>query len=148
MNYSINNIAKSLAAYLNGKLTATFYEDPIQQGASMPCCFLQQRSAKIEKRMDNRWLRTIQLDLTYLEDYNLTDLQTKYQAAAEVLDYCLETFPYLDGNQSTLLRTYNRDWSIDLDALHYKFELRVWVQEEEVIHAMQSLEQNEVINDV
>ena len=58
-------------------------------------------------------LRTIGLDLTYLEDYNLPNMQQLYEAAAEALDQVLETFPYSDGGPSTLLRTYDREWKID-----------------------------------
>ena len=64
--------------------------------------------------------------MTYLDDYNLPDLQERYQTAAETLDLVMETFPYNDGtNEGTvLIRTYDRDWRIDLDAMHYKFEIK------------------------
>ena len=60
-----------------------------------------------------------------MEDYNLPDLQQRYLAMAEALDLSMEIFPYTDGSGegSVLLRTYDRKWNIDLDALHYKFEL-------------------------
>ena len=147
MNSSIKDIADSLASHLSAKFPgATFYEDPNQQKTSLPCFFLQQRNAKIKKLLDGRYLRTISLDLTYLEDYNLPDLQKRYEAVAEDLDICMETFPYLSGQESTLLRAYDRSWSIDLDAMHYKFEIRVFVTLEEAFIPMESLEQNEVIN--
>ena len=144
MNFTISNIASSLAAYLSPLMTGvTFYEDPRQQGITCPCMFLQARgSSTIEKELSGRYLRTIRLDLTYLVDYNLPDLQTKYQAAAEILDENLETFPYIDGNKSTLIRTYNREWKIDLDALHYNFELRVHVSPSESGTPMRTLDQD------
>ena len=134
MNFTITTVARSLADYLAPVLPGvTFYEDPNQQDSAMPCAFLQQRYAYLELRTGGRWLRRIGLDLTYLEDYNLTDL-------------VLETFPYTDGADTTLLRTYDREWRIDADALHYKFELRVFVFLPEAFNPMERMDyQEEVI---
>lgn len=130
MNFTISTIAQSLAAYLAPTFPGvTFYEDPNQQGTQTPCMFLQQRYSYPKLQQGGRWLRQIGLDLTYLVDYNLPNMQQLYQAAAESLDLVMETFPYTDGitEGSTLLRTYEREWRIDLDGMHYKFELQVWV---------------------
>lgn len=129
MKFTISTIAKSLAGYLAPSFPGvTFYEDPNQQDSKPPMMFLQQRYAHIEPRRNNGYyLRRIGLDLTYLVDYNLPNLQQLYQQAAETLDLLMETFPYSDGTDAALLRTCDREWRIDLDALHYKFELRVWV---------------------
>lgn len=140
MNFTIQTVARSLADYLSPLLPGvTFYEDPNQQGSAMPCAFLQQRYAYLELRTGGRWYRRIGLDLTCLEDYNLPDLQRRYQRAAEALDLALETFPYSDGEATTLLRTYDREWRIDDDALHYKFELRAFVSLPEAFAAMEHL---------
>lgn len=130
MNFTISTIAQSLAAYLAPSFPGvTFYENPNQQGTDAPCMFLQQRYSYIKVKTSNRFLRTIGLDLTYLEDYNLPNMQQLYQTAAESLDEVMETFPYTDGTteETELLRTYEREWRIDLDGMHYKFELQVWV---------------------
>lgn len=142
MNFTITTVARSLADYLAPVLPGvTFYEDPNQQDSAMPCAFLQQRYARMEKRTGGQWLRTIGLDLTYLEDYNLVDLQRRYQSAAEVLDMVLDTFPYSDGESTAVLRAYDREWRIDADALHYKFELRVTVSIPEDAELMQAIEE-------
>ena len=129
MTFTLSAVARSLAEALAPVLPGVaFYEDPNQQDSQMPCAFLQQRYAYMELRPGKRWLRRIGLDLTYLEDYHRPDLQRRYQAAAaEALDLVLETFPYSDGTASTLLRAYEREWRIDAGALHYKFELKLWV---------------------
>lgn len=149
MNFTISTIAKSLADYLAPSFPGvTFYEDPNQQGSKAPMLFLQQRYAYVEPRRNNGYyLRRIGLDLTYLVDYNLPDLQQQYQQAAEQLDLLLETFPYSDGTDSTLLRTYDREWRIDLDALHYKFELQVWVTIPETAVKMQTMDYDEDLKD-
>ncbi len=127
MNFTVTTIAKSLADYIAPMFPGVqFNEDPAQQETEPPCMFLQQRYSYLEHRTGGRWLRTIGLDLTYLLDYNLTDMQRQYEAAAEALDLIMETFPYNDGESegSALIRTYDREWRVDLDAMHYKFEIR------------------------
>lgn len=140
MRFTISTLAASLAAYLADAFPGTaFYEDPNQQGTKCPCLFLQSRYATIAPAMHGRLYRVIGLDLTYLEDYNLPDLQTRYQAAAETLDYMMDAFSYTDGTDTTVLRTYDKEWRIDLDALHYKFELRVFVEPEDDAVLMETL---------
>lgn len=127
MNLTVSTLARSLADYLAPVLPGVaMYEDPNQQGSQPPCMFLQTRYNRLKLEMGGYWLRTLGLDLTYLLDYNLPDLQRQYQATAEALDLVMETFPYSDGSGEgrALLRTYDREWTVDLDAMHYKFELR------------------------
>ena len=147
MNFTISTIAKSLADYLTPLFPGvTFYEDPNQQDSKPPMMFLQQRYAHIEPRRNNGYyLRRIGLDLTYLLDYNLPNMQQLYQQAAERLDLLMETFPYSDGTDTILLRTYDREWRIDLDALHYKFELQVFVEIQETAVKMETMDYNEEV---
>ena len=148
MNFTISTLAQSLAAYRAPTLPGvTMYEDPNQQGTEPPCMFLQQRYSYTKLRQNGRFLRQIGLDLTYLEDYNLPNLQELYLQAAEALDQVMETFPYTDGTSegTTLLRTYNREWQIDLDAMHYKFELQVWVEIPETENLMETMTYTEEV---
>ena len=129
MTFTMSSLSRSLADYLAPiLLNVEFYEDPNQQDTVCPCMFLQQRYSKISLKQAGRFLRTIGVDLTYLEDYNLPNLQRLYEGVSEKLDLCLETFTYTVGEDSTLLRAYERNAKIDLDALHYNFELRIWVK--------------------
>lgn len=48
---------------------------------------------------------------------------------------------------SMLLRTYEREWNIDWNSLHYRFELQVWTQIPEPMLPMQSMEYREEIRD-
>ena len=150
MNFTISTISQSLADYLASTFPGvTFYENPNQQGTQTPCMFLQQRYSYIKVKTAGRFLRQIGLDLTYLEDYNLPNMQQLYEAAAESLDEVMEAFPYSDGTTegTALLRTYNREWRIDLDAMHYKFEIQVWVEVQDTGTPMGSMSlQEEIIN--
>lgn len=146
MNFTVSTIAASLAAYLSPLFPGvTFYENPNQQGTNPPCMFLQQRYSFIKRRTSGQWLRTIGLDITYLEDYNLPNMQKLYQAAAETLEIAMDAFPYSDGTSTTTVLTYDRDSRIDLDAMHYKFELRVIVELPETETPMQTMTYNEEV---
>lgn len=149
MKFSTAQLAQSLADYLAPYFPGVhFYEDPNQQGSKPPCMFLQQRGGEIKLRQAGRWLRTIRLDLVYLEQFNRPDLQQLYNAAAETLDEVMELFPYVREGERALLRTYNRDYTVEPDALHYKFDLQVWVKRQnplwpdEPVPYMQHLAQN------
>lgn len=52
----------------------------------------------------------------------------------------MEKFPYSDGTESALVRTYERKWDIDLTELHYQFELRVRVKPADDSVKMQRIE--------
>ena len=146
MNFTVSTIAASLAAYLSPLFPGvTFYENPNQQGTNPPCMFLQQRYSYMKRRTSGQWLRTIGLDLTYLEDYNLPNMQQLYQAAPETLEIAMDAFPYSDGTSTTTVLTYDRDSRIDLDAMHYKFELRVIVELPETETPMQTMTYNEEV---
>lgn len=127
MNFTINTIAQSLASYLEPFFKGvTFYQNPNQQGTSLPCLFLQQRYSYTEKETGGFFLRRIGLDLVYLTKMNLPNLQELFQNVAEILDLNMDVFPYSDGSSetTTLIRTYNREWRIELNTLHYKFEIQ------------------------
>ena len=150
MNFTVSTISKSLADYLAPSFPGvTFYEDPNQQGSKPPMMFLQSRTNRLELETGGYWRRIMGLDLVYLLEYNLPNLQRLYQAAGETLDLLMETFPYSDGTTdgTVLLRTYDREWNIDLDELHYRFEIRERVSIPQEYAKMQTMDYNEDIKD-
>ena len=150
MNLTVSTISKSLADYLAPSFPGvTFYEDPNQQDSKPPMMFLQTRTNRLDHETGGYWIRTLGVDLVYLLEYNLPNLQQLYQSAGETLDLLMETFPYSDGTTegTVLLRTYDREWNIDLDELHYKFELRERVSIPETAVKMQTMDYNEDLKD-
>lgn len=148
MNLTVSTISKSLADYLAPSFPGvTFYEDPNQQGSKPPMMFLQTRTNRLTLETGGYWLRTLGVDLVYLLEYNLPNLQQLYQAAGEQLDLVMDTFPYSDGTTegTVLLRTYDREWNIDLDELHYRFELRERVSVPQEYVKMQAMGYNEEV---
>ena len=150
MNLTVSTISKSLADYLAPSFPGvTFYEDPNQQDSQPPMMFLQTRTNRLTLETGGFWRRTLSVDLVYLLEYNLPNLQQLYQAAGETLDLLMETFPYSDGTTdgTVLLRTYDREWNIDLNELHYKFELRERVSIPKEYAKMMTMDYDEDIKD-
>ena len=148
MNFTVSTISKSLSDYLAPHFPGVmFVEDPNQQGSKPPMMFLQTRTNRLELETGGYWRRILGVDLVYLLEYNLPNLQQLYQAAGEQLDLLMETFPYSDGaaDGSAKIRTYDREWNIDLDELHYRFELRERVTLPENGVKMQTMDYEEEV---
>lgn len=138
MTFTLQTIAIALAEHLAPQLLNTsFYVGPNQQGTAVPALFLRQTNARIAKKMGNRFLRKLGLDPVYLVQPNAVDTDTQLQAAADVMDENLDIFPY-DG---VFLRTYDRRWEITGGALHYKFDLNLWLTKSEDTVLMQSIQE-------
>lgn len=144
MIFTMQALSRSLADYLAPALPGmTFYDNPNQQGTKMPAMFLERTKARITKKIGSRFLRQLGVDLVCLVDYNQVDMEDQYTRTADALDERLETFPYSDGEcgESALLRTYERNWYIRDDMLHYKFDLKIWVgraEDEALMRSIQS----------
>jgi len=143
MTFTMPALSRSLADYLAPSLPdVSFYADPNQQGTASRALFLRQTNARITSQVGGRFLRRLGLDLVYLEQLNSVDAETRLQAAADVLDQRMETFPYSSGEEkAVLLRTYERHWEIMDSTLHYKFDLQLWLTYQEDAALMQSIEE-------
>lgn len=143
MTFTMPALSRSLAEYLAPSLPdVTFYADPNQQGTASRALFLRQTNARITSQTGGRFLRRLGLDLVYLEQLNSVDAETRLQAAADVLDQRMETFPYSSGEEkAVLLRTYERHWEIMDSTLHYKFDLQLWLTYQEDAALMMSIEE-------
>lgn len=137
MTFTMNALVRALADYLSPVLPGvTFYVNPNQQGTVTPAMFLRRTNARIAKKMGNRFLRTLGLDLVCLEDPNQVDMDDRYTRTAEIMDEVLETFPCGPAP----LRTYERRWDVTDGVLHYKFDLKLWVSREEDAILMRSIQ--------
>lgn len=98
MIFTMPALSRSLADYLAPQLPGTtFLADPTQQGTKTPALFLRQTYAKIAPQPSGMVLRKLGLDLVYHVQFNISGIDTKLQAAADVMDLWLETFPYAAG---------------------------------------------------
>ena len=143
MIFTMQALSRSLADYLAPALPGvTFYDNQHQQGTQTPSVFVQRTKAKIVKKLGGRFLRQLGLDLVTLVDYNQVDMDDQYTRMVDVMDEMLDTFPYQNagGGESAILRTYERNWYIQDQTLHYKFDLKIWVSREEDDVLMQSIQ--------
>lgn len=143
MIFTMPALARSLADYLSPELpSASFHADPRQQGTKTPALFLRQMYAKMSPQLSGMVLRKLGLDLVYLDRCFTVDEESRLQAAADVMDQLLETFPYAaeEGEKPVRLRTHDRHWEITDSKLHYKFELRLRLTRAEDAALMQSIQ--------
>lgn len=144
MTFTMPALARSLADCLSPELPgASFYADPNQQGTRTPALFLRQTFAKISPQPGGLVLRELGLDLVYLDRCYSVDEESRLQAAADVMDRQLETFPYAaeDGKKPVQIRPYDRHWEIADSALHYKFKLRLRLTRAEDAALMRSIQE-------
>ena len=144
MIFTMPALGLSLANYLSPELPdAAFFSDPNQQGTTAPALFLRQTHAKISPQPSGLFFRKLGLDLVYLVRFFDTQEETRLQAAADVMDRMLDTFPYApeDGETPVRLRAYDRHWEITDSTLHYKFELRLRLTRVEDAALMQSIQE-------
>lgn len=146
MTFSVRDLAPSLAKHLKTVLPdVTFYRDPAQQGVQTAAMFLQVRHASVSPELRprdaRRDLRKIGLDLITLLQPNLPDALEKYHQIAEQLDLSLSVFPLVNSaGESELVRPINREWRVELDSLHYRFDLWLHADIPETVVPMQTMQ--------
>lgn len=150
MTFTMPSLSRSLADYLSPALPgASIYADPNQQGTKTPALFLRQTHARISPQVGGLFLRTLGLDLVYLDRFYTVRGESRLQAAADAMDRMMETFPYSPDDEAkpVLLRAYDRHWEISDSALHYKFELRLRLNLTEDAVLMQSIQELNMMED-
>lgn len=124
---SLQTISSALADFLTEQFpNSTVYDSPMQQDAELPAWYIKfMPNSSVTEQIDERYMRKIHIDLAYLEDYNLPNLYDLYMYAAELLDEKMVYLPYSNNGVSCVLHVYNRHWSIDQSAMHYKITLNI-----------------------
>jgi len=116
-------LADFLAYYFPG---VPVYNNPNQQSTELPAWFINfMPGSEIKKQIGNRYLRSLRVDLVYLDEYNLPDLYDRYLSVAETLDEKLELFAYDFEGKKYVMRTQDRNWRVSLADLHYEFNLNI-----------------------
>jgi len=78
-----------------------------------------------------------------MAELNLPNLNDLYRSAAEALDYHLKEIP--SGNE--VICAINRTWFVELDSLHYQFDIFARVSKPYAPTYMQSAEIKEEIKE-
>lgn len=115
------------------------YSNPNKQGTDTPCFFVFFMPTDTENRIGRRFMRNIGVDIVYLVENSNTDMYDQLVSVADQLDFSLEFVPY-EGKK---LRTYDREWKIDEDELHYQFTVKTVVSYPDDTPAIESAESYE-----
>nr|DAF41094.1 MAG TPA: tail completion protein [Caudoviricetes sp.] len=115
------------------------YSNPNKQGTDVPCFFVFFMPTDSENRIGRRFMRNIGIDIVYLVENSDTDIYDQMVSVADQLDFALEFITYEDGK----LRTYDREWKIDEDELHYQFTVKAAVSYPDDTPAIESAESYE-----
>ncbi|SFM37607.1 phage tail terminator family protein [Pelosinus propionicus] len=135
--FLVSGLADKLAGLFPG---IHIFANPSQQfmnsvldseGKHLPCFFIIPRPGATIKKGIDRWYWQPLYELVYLTDLYTDTQQYEFQDVAQLLDESLETF-IANG---AIIRTYNRKWTIELQALHYMIDIKQFVQlpKEEVV---------------
>lgn len=126
MTFTLEEIINSLAGVIKEQYPAyPVYASPNQQGTNYPCFFIFSMPSSSETHVGNRQMRDLGIDIVFVQQRNITDRNTQIYEVAEYLDEKLELFPYCSAEGDTaMLRTFERQWQLEDDELHYQFHIR------------------------
>lgn len=129
---------EALAAAIRRALPqAAVYDSPSLQNTALPAVFLTYpEQSGPEEQVGGRYLRTVRVELEYLEDYGAEDAGARYLAAADALDLALTHIPYADGLP---LHTGERRWSVEQDRLRYRLTLKLRLSTPRTVVRMQRM---------
>lgn len=126
MIYSIEYMIRSVAARLRSAFPGVdIHDSPTQQKSGYPCFYIFLRPSDIRDQLSARDMRNVSLDVVYVQERNTPDANTELYGIADTLDELLDVVPYSDGSDEdpVPLHTYERDYSIDDQELHYRLRI-------------------------
>lgn len=131
--FSIVRMLYSIAYLLKSEFPdIPIYIDPKQQGVDVPCFFIQLIGSGQHMKMEIGKMATynLQFDVSYLTDYNANDKYSDYYNVIDKLDVLLCNVAYVndEGERLASFGIHTRDYTTDLQALHYRFKTAVRVR--------------------
>lgn len=140
MTFTLERLLDSICGVLKENYSdVPTYSNPNKQGTSAPCFFVFFMPSDTENRMGRRYMRNIGIDIVYLVENSDPDMYDQMVSVADQLDFSLEFVPCDQG----MLRTYDREWKIDEDELHYQFTVKAVVSYPDNTPAIESAESYE-----
>lgn len=143
MTFTITGIIDSLSGFLKAKYPQyPVYDSPNQQGSRFPCFFVFPMPSSVDDEVGSRYRRDLGIDIIFVQQRNAVNQNYQLCEIAEYLDVALETFPYTDGSGSEVpLHTFERQWQIEDQELHYQFHIRQRVCLPEETNLMREMEE-------
>lgn len=129
--YNIMNLLEGLAEVLSQQ-GYDIYISNRQQGVTTPCFFITMMSDDFAVEMGRMSMDTLRLDIVFLQDPNIVNAMEGVYNVLQFLNENLETIPYTDNEETTLVRTYERSSQIHELDLHYHitFKNRIYLAED------------------
>lgn len=146
MNYTIDNLIKSIAAQISGLYPYyPVYDSPNQQRTTYPCFFVFLiPNSGISDQLSEREKREITFDVVFVQERNKANANEEIYSVVEALDESFEYLQYTDGTDTVPLHTHERTYSIEDMELHYKMRVTQRVSREVTENLMQTLEETNV----
>lgn len=151
MIFSIPNLIGSIASQLDGKFpNIPVYADTNQQGTDYPCFFVFLMDPTIEDEIDTRRRRNIGVDIVYVQQRNMPDIDSNNAAMIEALDELFDTVEYFEPvdegetPEPVPLHCFENAAHITDDDLHYQFRIKVRVSREYTPTPMQEMDEANV----
>ena len=126
MTFTIPNIINGIGSLLEEKYPQyPVHDSPNRQGSSFPCFFIFLMPSTSEDEVGSRYLRDLGIDIVFVQERNVVDQNAQIYEIAEFLDESLDMLLYSDGSgQTALIHTFERQWQIEDQELHYQFHIR------------------------
>ncbi|RKD33091.1 phage tail terminator family protein [Lacrimispora algidixylanolytica] len=137
MTFTIEKLIGSIIGVLKEQYPdIQVYSNLSHQSPEIPCFFLSLMPVETENRIGRRLMRKISIDVVFMGERGNQDESSQLTSIADRLDLSLEYIPYETGK----LRTYNREWKIDNEELHYQFTVKVTMSYPDDTPLIESLE--------
>lgn len=124
MTFTFEKLIDSIA----GQLADNFKDVPIYDSPSFntsyPCFYVFLVNPKIEDGIDGTYIRETMLDIVYIQERDSSAQNVELINVLEKLDECMDMITYVDGDESALLHTYERNGNIEDQELHYKLRIK------------------------
>jgi hypothetical protein len=126
MNYSIDNVLKSIARVIHkGFPDYKIYISAVPQGVTIPCFFISFMPSTSRSQVDNRIYSELGLDIVFLMKPNEINATSLMYQIVEYLDENLEMIPYYEGQENTgVIHTYERNSHMEDMDLHYQVTIK------------------------
>ncbi len=122
MTFTLTNLLYSIAAMLDTQFPdLPVYINTNQQGTQFPCFFVFVMDPTIKDEIDRRRMRRIGLDIVYIQQRNVPNIDSNNVAMQDALDELFDMITYTDGETSTAIHCYENAGHVTDDDLHYQF---------------------------
>jgi hypothetical protein len=128
MMFSLENLISSIAVMLDNAFGLPVYVDTNQQSTDYPCFFIFLVNPSIDDEIDRRRFRNIGIDVVYVQQRNMPDIDSNNTAMIDALDELLDTITYSnDDDETAILHCYEHSAHVTDDDLHYQFRVKIHV---------------------